>query len=132
MLGFVPDAELAQLMAGARCLIMPSTFEAASFPIWEAMGAGVPVAASRVTSLPQQVGDAGLLFDPLEVEDIARQWKALWVDAGLRHDLAARATRQVAPFTWDLTADRFAAHYRELLGHGSLADRALLEREPQL
>ena len=62
--GFVSRLELQCLYRLATCVIIPTRFEAGSFPVWEAFLSGCPVACSNVTSLPDQAGDAALLFDP--------------------------------------------------------------------
>ena len=58
------------LYASALFMIVPTLFEAVSFPVLEAFANGLPVACSNVTSLPEQVGDAALLFDPVDVGQI--------------------------------------------------------------
>jgi len=63
-LGYVPRDELPTLYAGADCLVFPSLFEGFGIPLVEAMLAGCPIAAANVTSIPEVVGDAGVLFDP--------------------------------------------------------------------
>ncbi len=83
-LGFVDPATLRTLYALATAVVVPTRFEAASGPVWEAFAAGVPVACSDVTSLPEQVGDAALTFDPDDIEAMADAILALWTDAELR------------------------------------------------
>ena len=61
-LGYLSEGALAGVYAHARAVVVPTLFESASFPIWEAFQRGVPVACSTVTALPRQVGDAALLF----------------------------------------------------------------------
>jgi glycosyltransferase involved in cell wall biosynthesis len=123
-LGFVPPQELASLYASARAVVIPTEFEAASFPVWEAFRAGVPVACSNVTSLPEQTGDAAVLFEPHDVAGIARSIEQLWTDGGLRRTLKKRGRAQVARFNWLRTARTFRAHYRRIAGH-SMSDRDL-------
>ena len=68
-------------------LVMPSLFESISIPIYEAFSLGVPVCASNVCGIPEQVADAGLLFDPESVEDMKEMIKILLKDAELRERL---------------------------------------------
>lgn len=96
--------------------------------MWEAFLAGAPVACSAVTSLPEQAGDAALLFDPDRPEEMAGAIARLWTDAALRERLIARARERVAEFTWDRTARTFRAHYRRLMGRWLAPDdRELLD-----
>jgi glycosyltransferase involved in cell wall biosynthesis len=131
--GFVTPMELQCLYRLARCAVIPSKFEAASFPLWEAFLAGVPAACARVTSLPAQAGDAALLFDPDDTRDIGAALARLWTDADLRATLAARGRAAVERFTWQRTARLFRAHYRRLLRRPPTEeDRALLAAPPAL
>jgi glycosyltransferase involved in cell wall biosynthesis len=131
--GHVTQLQLECLYRLARVVVVPSRFEAASFPLWEAQLAGVPVACSNVTSLPRQASGAALLFDPGDVDQVAAAVRRLWTDAGLREDLARRGSASVARFTWERTARTFRAHYRRLGGRPLDAeDRALLEAPPLL
>ena len=115
-LGFVDPHILRGLYALATAVVVPTRFEAASGPVWEAFAAGVPVACSNVTSLPEQVGTAALMFDPDDIGAMADAILALWMDAGLRQQLVTRARLRVARFDWNRTARTFRAHYRRLAG----------------
>lgn len=110
--GFVPDADLAALYRLAAGAVVPSLFEAASFPIWEAFAAGVPVAASNATSLPEQIGDAGLVFDGNDPRSMAMRLESLLGDAALRATLIERGRRRVEKYQWARTARHFRALYR--------------------
>ena len=74
--GFVSGLELACLYGLARAVVIPTLFEAASFPLWEAFQAGVPAACSNVTSLPEQAGDAALLFDPTSIDSMVDGYRS--------------------------------------------------------
>ncbi len=69
-LGYVEKDELQAIYKLATALVMPSLFESVSIPIYEAFQVGTPVAASNILAIPEQVGDAGLLFDPKSVASI--------------------------------------------------------------
>lgn len=126
--GFVSPVALQCLYRLCRAVVVPTKFEAGSFPMWEAFLAGAPVACSAVTSLPEQAGDAALLFDPDRPEEMAGAIARLWTDAALRERLIARARERVAEFTWDRTARTFRAHYRRLMGRRLAPDdRELLD-----
>jgi glycosyltransferase involved in cell wall biosynthesis len=129
-LGFVGPDELAAVYAAAYAVVVPTKFEAGSGPVWEAFAAGVPVACANVTSLPDQVGDAALLFDPDDALQMSEAIRALWVDAGLRAALIARGRANVARYSWEASARLFRAHYRRIAGHLTDADTELLARPP--
>lgn len=130
---YVDSLELRNLYAMARAVVMPSKFEAASFPVWEAFAAHCPVACSSVTSLPRQVGDAALLFNPESPWDISKAIEQLWNDDALCCELAQRGAGQVAPFTWLRTARHFRTLYRKLAGFGlTNEDRDTLASPPAL
>jgi glycosyltransferase involved in cell wall biosynthesis len=113
-LGFVSPVEVRALYRLCRCVVIPTKFEAGSFPLWEAFLMGVPAACSNVTSLPEQAGSAALLFDPDKPEEIASQIYRLWTDDKLRSELVERGRQNVARFSWERTARVFRAHYRRI------------------
>jgi glycosyltransferase involved in cell wall biosynthesis len=84
--------------------VFPSLYEGFGFPVIEAMRCGTPVIASTTSSLPELVGDAGLLVDPLSVDEIAAAMTRLAGDAALRHELTERGYGQAAQFTWERAA----------------------------
>ena len=125
--GFVSSLELRGLYELGTGLVFPSRFEGWGLPICEAFDAGLPVASSTATGLPDVVGDAGLLFDPDDVAQMAAQLHRLWTDPDLRADLRSRGRQRSELFSFDRTARLFRAHYRQV-GHRSLPeeDRILL------
>jgi glycosyltransferase involved in cell wall biosynthesis len=110
--GLVSREELQSIYRRCGFVIVPTLFEAASGPVFEAWNAGAAVACSNVTSLPQQVGDAALVFEPTDVQAIARAVQALQSDPELRHDLIARGRRRLGDFDWARTARAYRAVYR--------------------
>jgi len=124
--GFVQLEELAVLYTLCRAVVIPTRFEAASFPVWEAFRAGKPVGCSRITSLPAQADDAALLFEPGDIEGMAAVIERLWKDERLRAELGRRGRANVQRFTWYRTAELFRAHYRRL------ANRELTKRDESL
>ncbi|MCE1203790.1 MAG: glycosyltransferase family 4 protein [Holophagaceae bacterium] len=130
-LGFVDHETLQALYARCRCVVIPSRFEAASFPLWEAFQARRAAACATTTSLPAQAAGAALLFPAEDVPALAEAIQRLWTDPGLRADLVARGAENVARFTWDRTARLFRAHYRKLAGRVlSAEDQELLAAPP--
>jgi glycosyltransferase involved in cell wall biosynthesis len=129
--GFVEPLELRALYELATGLVFPSRFEGWGLPVCEAFSAGLPVASSNATGLPDVVGDAGVLFDPDDPDEIADRIVELWTDAGLRSRLAERGRERSALFSFDRTAAIFRAHYRSLAGRKlPEEDRILLADRP--
>jgi glycosyltransferase involved in cell wall biosynthesis len=112
-LGFVPDDDLRALYRLSDFLIQPSLFEASSLPIFEAWLEGTPVACSNGTALPEQVMDAGLLFDPNSIESIADAILQVATSKELRAKLRARGYERLKDFDWDRTARAYRAVYRQ-------------------
>ena len=129
--GFVSPLELRGLYELATALVFPSRFEGWGLPVCEAFSAGLPVASSSASSLPDLVGDAGLLFDPDDPRDIASTVLRLWRDPVLRETLSTRGRERGELFSFDHTARLFRAHYRRLAGAElSDQDRILLASPP--
>jgi glycosyltransferase involved in cell wall biosynthesis len=129
--GFVTPRELRGLYELATALVFPSRFEGWGLPVCEAFSARLPVASSSATSLPDLVGDAGLLFDPDDPEEIAQSVLRLWRDPTLRRMLVERGRARDEQFSFDHTARLLRAHYRRIGGRKlSEEDRILLARPP--
>jgi glycosyltransferase involved in cell wall biosynthesis len=111
-LGLIPPEDLRAIYRLAQFVVVPTLFEAASGPLFEAWHEGVPVACSTVTSLPEQAGDAALLFDPFSVEAIAGAIRQMATDERLRNDLVERGRRRLQDFSWERTAKAYRAVYR--------------------
>ena len=95
-LGQLPYAQLRALLRGARALVLPTLFESISIPILEAFALGVPVCSSNVVGLPEQVGDAGLLFDPRDPAQIAAAAERILTDPELAAELVRRGRARLA------------------------------------
>jgi len=79
-LGYVPDEDITEIYRRARAMVMPTFFGPTNIPPLEAFDVGCPVAVSNIYGMPEQVGDAALLFDPNKVEEIANAIFLLWTD----------------------------------------------------
>lgn len=104
--GYIDDADKGALLAGALALVFPSLYEGFGFPVIEAMHAGTPVITSSTSSLPELVGDAGLLVDPLDVDSIAQAMSQISDDVSLRQQLIEQGHIQAAQFTWERAAQQ--------------------------
>lgn len=99
--GFVPNETLPTLYAAADAFVFPSLFEGFGIPVLEAMACGTPVCASNTSSLPEVIGDAGLLFDPLDTHAMTDALRRVLTDAPLCERLVAAGLAQASQFTWD-------------------------------
>jgi glycosyltransferase involved in cell wall biosynthesis len=110
--GWVSERDLDGLYGLARCFALPSLDEGFGLPLLEAMRHGVPVACSKVSSMPEVAGDAALLFDPRDVGDIAAQIGRLLRDGELRAELVRRGRERCREFPWSRTARETLRSYR--------------------
>jgi glycosyltransferase involved in cell wall biosynthesis len=115
-LGYVSHEDLRALYSTAKFLIFPSLFEGYGFPLVEAMQAGLPIACSNVTSVPETVADAALMFDPWKIESISNAVRQLWQDASIRESLVQRGRARLHLFDPSHSAKTFRALYRRLAG----------------
>jgi glycosyltransferase involved in cell wall biosynthesis len=102
--GRVPQDQLEELYTHADVLVMPSLYETFGLPVLEAMALGCPVVAARASSLPEVVGDAAVLVDPLSPESIAAGVAAVVTDSERRADLIRRGRERVKAFSWTKAA----------------------------
>lgn len=103
-LDFVEEDELAILYKEASLFCLPSLYEGFGLPVLEAMAAGTPALVSNTSSLPEVVGDAGLLVDPQNSDDIAQGIQKVLTDKKLREELVKKGRERVKKFTWEKTA----------------------------
>ena len=113
---YVDEADLPALYTGALCFAYLSYFEGFGLPPLEAMRCGAPVLAADRTSLPEIVGDAGLLVDPFDEEAITHALARLIDDAALRAELRVRGLAQAARYRWHDTARRTLEVYQRATG----------------
>lgn len=104
LMGFFADADLPALYRQAEVLAFPSVYEGFGFPPLEAMACGTPVVASAASSIPEVVGDAGLLIDPLDVPAWTTALTRILNDKTLRARLRQAGLARAATFTWARTA----------------------------
>ena len=123
--GFVPDAELVFLYSRAYALVLPSLLEGFGLPAVEAMACGTPVLASRAGSLPEVVGPAGDLFDPMSAQDMAECVELFLANPDRRDRLARIALERACLFTWERSARSLVACFEELADEtGTAAESA--------
>jgi glycosyltransferase involved in cell wall biosynthesis len=114
--GDILEERIPDYYRGALALLMPSLYEGFGLPALEAMACGTPVLASNVASLPEVVGEAGLLVDPLDIEAIAEGIHRISRDAELRKRNAAHGLVRAAEFDWNITAGKVLSSLRAAAG----------------
>jgi alpha-1,3-rhamnosyl/mannosyltransferase len=113
-LGYVAEADLAGLTAGAAALAYPSLYEGFGFPVAQAMASGVAVVTSKVSSLPEVAGDGAEYADPRNVESIRYALEKVLKSAELRREMGLRGRRRAENYRWELSARKTWALWEEL------------------
>jgi glycosyltransferase involved in cell wall biosynthesis len=114
--GYVPDSDLGPLLRNAELFVFPTLYEGFGLPVLEAQELGVPVACSRVGSLPEVAGDSVFFFDPLRPDDMAAAITRCLADAALRDELVLKGHANVRRFSWAEAAAITRGVYRKVLG----------------
>ena len=114
-LGYVADEMMPLVYSGAAAFVFPSLYEGFGLPPLEAMACGAPVISSESSSLPEVVGDAGLLVDPLNVDALAESLRSVLEDRAFAEALAQKGVKRAAGFSWKKTAAETIAVYRRAL-----------------
>jgi glycosyltransferase involved in cell wall biosynthesis len=110
-LGYVPDVEIPGLYRHARALVMPTYFGPTNIPPLEAFVMGCPVACSNIYGMPEQLGNAALMFSPNSTDEIAEVIEKLWTDDDLCAQLVEKGRARVA--TWG--RPQFNARFRAIV-----------------
>jgi glycosyltransferase involved in cell wall biosynthesis len=111
---WVRDEDVPALLNLAQVLVFPSRYEGFGLPPLEAMACGTPVISSNAASLPEVVGDAGVLVEPLDAAALAAALRRVLQDEALRRELRAKGLRQASRFTWERAARETLAVYEGL------------------
>ena len=110
--GYVDESDAAPLLCGARMFVFPSLYEGFGIPPLEAMACGTPVIVSDCASLPEVVGDAGLLAPPTDIEKLAESMNRLLKDDQLHTALREAGLKRAGRFTWKASAEKLVQIYR--------------------
>lgn len=120
-LGYLRQDDLAIVTAGACALVYPSLYEGFGLPPLEAMACGVPVIASNVSSIPEVVGETGLLVNPMDVKSMSDAMLILINKKEFRDSLSVQALIRSQTFSWDRCAQKTVDVYRDAVSY----DKAL-------
>ncbi len=110
--GYIPDEDLSAIYSGALAFVYPSLYEGFGLPPLEAMQCGVPVITSNTSSLPEVIGDAGILVDPRDADALCAAMLQLVQDRVYRHELRQRGWERAHQFTWERCAAATVDLYR--------------------
>jgi glycosyltransferase involved in cell wall biosynthesis len=114
--GSVPDEELCALYSGAKAFIFPSLREGFGIPVLEAMQCGTPVITSNVTSLPEIAGDAAILINPLDCDELCQAMLNLLSDSDLLEQLKQKGIERAKQFSWSKCAHETGEIYKKMVG----------------
>jgi glycosyltransferase involved in cell wall biosynthesis len=118
-LGFVPDEDLPAIYSAASVFVFLSVYEGFGLPPLEAMACGVPVVSSNASSLPEVIGEGGILLPPLDVRAWREAIERVMSDTTLHRDLSQRGLTQAAKFSWRTTANETQSIYRQIASRAS-------------
>ena len=113
--GFVPELTLVALYRSADVFVFPSLYEGFGLPPLEAMANGTPVITSKISSLPEVVGDAALTVDPYNIDEIAEAMQSIFVDPVLRERLIKKGRIRAELFSWEEAVSQIHATYMAAL-----------------
>ena len=99
--GYVPEEDRPKLMSAAEVFVFPSFFEGFGMPVVEAQACGTPVIASNTTSLPEAVGDGGVLVDPKNISQLAEALEEVLSSGSLREKLVKKGLANARRFNWE-------------------------------
>ncbi len=112
--GYVPREDMPALYSSAGLFVYPSLYEGFGLPPLEAMACGTPVITSNTSSLPEVVGDAGIMVDPLNAEELADAMLRVLQDPALRSDMSRNGLERARKFSWERTAKQTLDVYQDV------------------
>ena len=115
--GYVADEDLPSWYNAAALFAFPSVYEGFGMPVVEAMACGTPVVASDASSIPEAVGDAGLLFNPQDADELADRMTSVLNDSALSATMRANGLQHARKFSWEDAGRETAVIYHQLLNH---------------
>jgi glycosyltransferase involved in cell wall biosynthesis len=112
---YISELELAHYYSSACLLAYPSLYEGFGLPPLEAMACGCPVVTSNTSSLPEVVGEAGILINPYDTDSLVKAIKRVLTDARLREDMVRKGLAQAKRFSWEKAARETQEVYNKVL-----------------
>lgn len=112
--GFVPDEDLPTLYSAASIFVFPSLYEGFGLPPLEAMACGTPVVASNTSSLPEVIGDAGVLVNPFSIDEITSAVRSVLKSKSRQREMSCKGVERARRFSWEETARKTLTVYRQV------------------
>lgn len=113
--GYVPESDLPILYNGCDVFAYPSLYEGFGLPPLEAMSCGTPVITSNISSIPEVVGDGGILIDPFNTASLMEALEMVINDDSMRNDLIKKALLRIEQFSWKKTAEKTIDIYKTIV-----------------
>jgi glycosyltransferase involved in cell wall biosynthesis len=113
-IGQVSSSDLALAYQAASVVVLPSLYEGFGFSVLEAMASGTPAIGARAASIPEVMGDGGILFDPHSVEELTDALEKIMEDTKLQNQLVQRGLKNVAKYSWEKCADQTFQLYKDV------------------
>lgn len=114
---FIDEEDLSVIYSRALCFFFMSLYEGFGLPVLEAMQCGTPVVSSNASSLPEVVGDAGVLLDPTNLHDLSESMRNLYEKESIRTELSAKGLERSALFSWEKTTDSYLTIFNQIKAH---------------
>ena len=112
--GYIDEEDKIPIYKLAQIFVFPSLYEGFGMPVLEAMAAGVPVITSNVSSLPEVAGDAAILVNPLNEDEIFEAYKKILSDKNLRKDMIEKGLEQAKKFQWKNSVEVLEQIYEKM------------------
>jgi len=113
---YITELDLAYYYSSAALLAYPSLYEGFGFPLLEAMACGCPVVTSNTSSLPEVVGEAGIMVNPYDTDGLAQAMRRVLTDDKLRDDMVRKGLEQAKRFSWEKAAEQTLEVYNKVAG----------------
>ncbi len=111
---FVPETDLPAYYSGAEVFVLPSLYEGFGFPVLEAMACACPVITSNTSSLPEVVGEAGIMIDPYDTDSLAQAMMQVLTDSELSNNMIRKGLEQSKRFSWEKAAEQTLEVYNKV------------------
>ena len=112
--GFIPEEEMPMMISAASLFVFPSLYEGFGIPLLEAMACGTPLLVSNVSSIPEVVESAALLFDPYDINEMANAINRGIIDENLRQKLIQKGFERVKKYSWKYSAKELLSAFEEI------------------
>ncbi|MBQ3034251.1 MAG: glycosyltransferase, partial [Deferribacterales bacterium] len=113
--GYIDDEDLAVLYSGSEFFVYPSLYEGFGLPLLEAMQCGVPIITSNVSSIPEVMGDVGILINPKDKSAFKDAMKKIYFDSKFKEEQSVKGLQRAKTFSWQKTAEKMIEDFKKQL-----------------